>query len=131
MKISECWDRYREYTRDLTEHTRKLAFASAAICWFFKTENFTFPPLILWSLTFVVGFFMADVTQYLIAALTTKWFARNQEIKAWKENGTVDIDVEVPDELDRPVFRLFIVKFLFLMASFVFLIGEFLRRIFC
>jgi hypothetical protein len=42
MKIEELWTQYQYYTQDVTENSRKLAFAIAAICWFFKTPEATF-----------------------------------------------------------------------------------------
>ncbi|MBN1182230.1 MAG: hypothetical protein JXB49_08080 [Bacteroidales bacterium] len=47
MKLSELWDQYQRYTKDVTEYSRKLAFAVAAICWFFKSDSVTFPVNIL------------------------------------------------------------------------------------
>jgi hypothetical protein len=35
MKLSNLWKNQQILSRDLTEHSRKLAFAVAAICWFF------------------------------------------------------------------------------------------------
>src|SRR5436853_6308817 len=64
MKLSDLWKNQEIYSRDLTEHSRKLAFAVAAICWFFRTPQITFPPAILWALVFLVGFFILDVLHY-------------------------------------------------------------------
>jgi hypothetical protein len=130
MKLSEVWNRYRDYTRDVTEHSRKLGFAAAAICWFFKTENFTFPSLILLSLTFVVSFFALDLAQYVLAAKRIKTFARQEEKKHWKEKRKIDVNTEVPESLDKPVQKLFTWKLVALFLSFGFLIAEFLRRLF-
>jgi hypothetical protein len=34
MKLSDPWKNQQILSRDLTEHSRKLVFAVAAICWF-------------------------------------------------------------------------------------------------
>jgi hypothetical protein len=135
MKLSEIWKQYQHYTRDLTEHSRKLAFGTAAICWFFKSDQATFPTMIMLSLLYVILYFLADVLQYLTGAIRYSKFARKEEIKYWTERenwddvGIPDIDIEVPEGLDKPVFYLFITKFIFLILSFCFLIAEFVRRL--
>src|SRR2546423_1406054 len=74
MKIDDLWQQQQQYPRDVTEHSRKLAFAVAAICWFFKSPDTTFPPAILGALIFLVGFFVADVTHYFWAAVRYRRF---------------------------------------------------------
>ena len=36
MKNRDLWASYEFYTSELTKYSRQLAFAAAAICWFFK-----------------------------------------------------------------------------------------------
>ena len=129
MKTTNLWNDYVFYTRDVTEHGRKLAFATAAICWFFKTPQVTFPTHILWSLAFVVCFFFLDILQYFSAGLLVGYWTRRQEKKMWKENGTIDGDIEKPAWLDKPAFVMFIFKMVFLMASFFCLACEFYLRL--
>ena len=130
MKIDALWKEQQAYTRDLTEHSRKLAFAVAAICWFFRTPTITFPPAILWSLVFLVGFFVCDVLHYFVAAITYRIFIHGEEAKL---GDALDdhSEAELPRSLDKPGFFLFCTKTGFLMASFVMLFVEFyyhLRR---
>ena len=135
MKVSEVWSQYQGYTKDLTEQTRKLGFAIAAICWFFKSEETTFPDLILLSLAFVVLFLVLDVTQSLAAAVRRRRFARGEEEKRWaaKENwdevDSNDFEVEIPATLDQPVFVLFVLKLIALALAATFLISEFVVRL--
>jgi len=129
MKLSEVWKTYEFYTENLTDHSRKLAFAIAAICWFFKTPEVTFPPSILWSLIFVVLFLLLDVFQYLIGALLTGGWARQAEKKMHKTTGKVEGDVDKPAWLDKPVKGLFLLKNFSLMLSGWFLLAEFVNRL--
>lgn len=135
MKVSEIWAQYQGYTKDLSDQSRKLAFALGAICWFFKTEDATFPKLILLSLAAIITFLVLDIVQNLVALLRRSTFARNQEEERWsrKENwddiDTNDFEVELPASLDRPVFRLFIAKLFALAVAAGFLIAEFAIRL--
>jgi hypothetical protein len=130
MKIEKLWAQYQYYTRDLTANSRKLAFAVAAICWFFRTPEVTFPPAILWSLALLVCFFVFDVLQYVSAAFTLRRFLEHQEEKYLSETGELPQEVTKPRWVDYPATFFFIVKTLFLLGSFVALGTEFYWRIF-
>jgi|SRR5258705_3079405 len=130
MKTEKLWDEYQYYTRDVTENSRKLAFAVAAICWFFRTPESTFPPAILWSLALLVCFFVSDVLQYLSAAFTLRKFLEHQEEKHYLKTGALPQEVTKPRWVDYPATFFFIVKTLFLLGSFVALGTEFYWRIF-
>jgi hypothetical protein len=129
MKISELWQSYQGYTRDLTDHARKLGFAGAAICWFFKTPQVTFPPLIYWALISIVGYFIADVLQSLSGALVTKRFTEKKEFELLQQAGTVEGDVEKPRWLDWPAYSFFLVKSALLLIGFLFIGGELAWRL--
>ena len=129
MTTEKLWSQYQHYTRDLTEHSRKLAFACAAICWFFKTPEITFPPKILWSLGLLVLFFLLDVLHYLTGAILYRVFTHRQEKRLLKETGSYVGEVDVPRSLDRAPFTLFVAKSLALLASFAALASEFYSRI--
>lgn len=128
MKLSELWRNQEKYSRDLTEHSRKLAFAVAAICWFFKSETITFPPAIFWSLIFLVGFFVFDVLHYLWGAVRYRRFIYREEEKLGNQLDG-DPNVPVTRKLDRPIFAMFWLKSAFLLASFAMLLMEFFYRI--
>lgn len=131
MRISELWDTYNFYTQGLTEHGRKLAFATAAICWFFKSEQVTFPIPVIWALSFVVLYFLLDILQYFIAALIVRsWtYKKEAELEAHKGTADPDDDVEKPPRLDAPAFWLFVFKHIALFLSFLSLIVEFVLRL--
>jgi hypothetical protein len=128
MKIDDLWKTYQYYTRDLTEHSRKLAFAVALICWFFKSPQITFPPAIFWSLLFLVGFFFFDVSHYLCGAIIYRIFIHRREAELGTDLNK-NSDVPVPRSLDRTGFVFFCIKAAFLLASFVMLITEFYFRL--
>lgn len=129
MTISQLWDQYVHYTRDLTDHARKLGFAGAAICWAFKTDKFTFPALIYWALLFFIFYFLADILHSCLAALSVRRFAEQQEARLWKELKTIEGDVEKPRSVDRPASYCFIAKVILLVAAFIFIICEVTRRL--
>jgi hypothetical protein len=130
MKTEKLWDDYQYYTRDVTENSRRLAFAVAAICWFFRTPESTFPPAILWSLALLVCFFISDVLQYLSAAFTLRRFLEHQEEKHLSKQGELPQKVTKPRWVDYPATLFFIVKTCFLLGSFAALGMEFFWRIF-
>lgn len=130
MTMEKLWESYKNYSRDLTEHARKLAFAAAAICWFFRSPNITFPPAILWSLGLLVVYFILDVTHYLWGTMRVRRFLRSQEDKLFKKTGNVSGTIEVPRSLDDPIFKVFCAKAFTLLASLIMLAVEFVYRIF-
>lgn len=132
MKVEKVWESYSSYTQALTEHSRKLAFAVAAICWFFKSEQVTFPPAIVVALAFVVLYFIFDVLQYFIAAITLKRWIYRQEALLESEKGKAapDDEVDKPPYLDAIPYALFCSKIVALFLSFIMLMWEFGTRLF-
>lgn len=121
MTGRELWERYREYTRDITEHGRKLGFAGAAICWIFKRDDFTFSMMIYAALFFFVAYFVADILQSFCAALTLKFFIQHHEKRLWRETGSIEGEIHKPRWVDWPAFTFFIIKSIFLIAGFMFI----------
>lgn len=85
MKNEELWAQYKEYTQDLSTNCRQLGFASAGICWFFKTETYTFPNTIIYALGFTVAFFILDMLQYFTAAILIRMWTRSNEKSMWEK----------------------------------------------
>lgn len=129
MKGHQLWNQYQHHTRDITDHGRKLGFAGAAICWFFRDSSFTFPPAILWALALFVGYFALDLLHGFVGALQIKSFTEKQEGKMWSESRTLDGEIEVPRSLDRPAFLLFLSKVAILLAGYVAVATEIAFRI--
>jgi hypothetical protein len=128
MKLSELWRNQEFYSRDLTENSRKLAFAVAAICWFFKSERITFPPAVFWSLIFLVGFFIFDVLHYFWGAVRYRRFIHREE-KELGDKVYENPEVRVTRKLDRPMYVMFWLKSLCLLVSFGMLLTEFFYRL--
>lgn len=118
MKNAELWEQYKSYTRDATEFARKIGFAAAAICWFFKTDS-GFPVAITWALLFVVGFFVFDVLQSLSAALIYRKWLHKAEARRFAETGGIEGDYQKPRWLDYPAFTFFCLKLFLLFLAFV------------
>lgn len=121
MKNAELWAAYRSYTEELTKLSRQLAFAAAAICWFFKREPVAFPSAIIWSLSFVVLFFLFDLLQFFVSAHVHRLWTRREEERQWRESNSIDGEYEKPWYLDRPAFVLFNAKIVSLLLAFVML----------
>ncbi len=119
MRNEDLWKQYDDYTKDLTANCRKLGFAAAAISWFFKTPTNTFPAPILIALGFIVSFFIADILQYFLAALSLRFWTRSQEKTKWKENQTIEGDYKKPAWLDYPAFTLWLVKICCLLLGYI------------
>ena len=129
MTGKQLWEQYQHYTRDLTEHGRKLGFAGAAICWLFKNEAFTFPTLIYLSLLFFVAYFIADVMQSLLGALFVRFFTEAREAEMWKRTQSIQEEIHKPRWVDLPAFVCFIAKCILLVFGFVFIACELLKRL--
>lgn len=121
MNNQEAWGQYKDYTRDITEFSRKLAFAGAAICWVLKRKDGTFPEHVLTALVFIVGFFIADILQSFIGALLLRRWITKEEIKKWMEFQTIEGEYQKPRWLDYPSYTLFIVKIVLLLIGFIYI----------
>jgi len=126
MKNSEIWKRYQEYTRDLTENSRKLGYAAIAMCWLFKLENFSFPKHINFAVGFIVVFFISDIFQSLFGAILIRLWVRHHEKKIWEatknsDNQTIEGDYYKPAWLDYPSFSMWCLKILSLLIGYSFI----------
>jgi hypothetical protein len=119
MTNKELWESYAFYTGELTRLSRQLAFAAAAICWFFRTAEGTFPLVVLFSLGSVVVFFCCDLLQYLVAVHILRWWTRQKEKEMWECKQTIAGEYEKPAWLDAPAFVLFNLKITALISAFV------------
>jgi len=131
MTGKELWEQYQHYTRDITEHGRKLGFGGAALCWIFKRNDFTFPLMIYAALLFFILYFIADILQSLTAALVIKFFTERQEAKMWRETKTIDGDIQKPRWVDAPALLFFSAKCVLLVAAFMFICLYLVARLLC
>ena len=121
MTGKQLWADYVDYTRDLTQHERKLGFAGVAVCWFFKNDDLTFPISIYLSLGFFVAYFLADIIHYFAAALMLRYFTLYHERRLMRETGSIEGDISKPGWMDWPPFLFFIVKAVLLIIAFGFI----------
>jgi hypothetical protein len=131
MRLGDVWEEYKDLTKDLTETGRKLGFAAAAICWFFKTPEVTFPYHIYISLLFIVGFFSCDILQLLLGSQIYRFwciYQQNQIINGKKEL-TPDCEVEKPYWINWPANTFFLLKIFFLLCSYFTISIEFYNHI--
>jgi hypothetical protein len=132
MKIADLWSRQHEQTEKLSQIARRLAFAAAAICWFFKSPDVTFPPAILLSLLFLVAFFTSETLQYLLASVLLRRFITAKERELNRQGiGLEDYDIEgVPRGLITKPYVFFFAKIACLFCAFAALGFEFVSRMF-
>ncbi|MCB1088540.1 MAG: hypothetical protein KDM63_16000 [Verrucomicrobiae bacterium] len=129
MTGPELWQQYQHYTRDLTEHGRKLGFAGAAICWVFRDAEFKFPTLIYFALLAFVAYFLFDILQALLGALVVRFFTEHSEAELWRKSGSIEGNINKPRWVDQPAFFSFIIKNICLCTGFVMIALELLSRL--
>jgi hypothetical protein len=118
MKNKELWEQYQEYTADLTNNARKLAFAAGAIAWFFKGENNLFPKSILIAICFLILFFVCDLMQFIFGAIMIGRWIRKEETKKHRETGSIEGEYDKPAWLDYPSKFFWWLKIVFLLLTF-------------
>jgi hypothetical protein len=118
MKNSEIWKSYDNFTLDLSNNVRKLAFAAAAIAWLFKDDQYNFPQLVKWSLFFTILFFIFDILQYFLGAIVLKHWVEKEETKMHEETGSIDGEYEKPRYVDYPPYYCWWLKVLMLLTSY-------------
>ena len=129
MTGKELWTEYQRYTRDSTEHGRKLGFGGAAICWLFKTTEFTFPVMVYLAMLSFVAYFICDILHGVAGALMIKFFTERAEKELWEKTHSIEGDIAKPRWVDFPAQGLFVAKFVFLILGFVFIGCELLWRL--
>ncbi|RBP41430.1 hypothetical protein DES53_107262 [Roseimicrobium gellanilyticum] len=129
MTGKELWAQYQVYTRDLTEHGRTLGFAGVGICWLFKDGEFTFPLLVYVSLSAFVSYFICDILQPLLGALSLKRFTEKEEERLKTTTNTIEGEIEKPRSVDRPAYTCFLLKTAFLVTGFLIVGAELARRL--
>jgi len=128
MNITDVWNEFKQNTREVTESSRKIAFAAAAICWFFKTDNASFPKYIQLSLVFIVLYFIFDILQFLVSVISLKKWATRKEAILLLQKMPLDSPIIKPKWITKYPYWLFLTKLIFLAAAFVFIILEFSYR---
>jgi hypothetical protein len=130
-KLSELWTEYRDYTKDFTEHGRKLGFAGAAVCWLFRGADFTFPFVIYAALLAFVGFFSCDMIQMFVAAFSRRVVGHSEEEKIKDAGGVLTSEAMIPFPrwIDKAPFGFFVAKGFFLLLGFGFIAFELLVKL--
>ncbi len=117
----EIWEQYSNFAIDLSNNSRKLAFAGAAIAWLFKTDENTFPLFVLCSLFLIIVFFILDIMQYFLGAIRLKRWIETEEKKKQRETGSIEGEYKKPMHIDIPSYRCWRGKIFTLIASYLFL----------
>lgn len=115
-----------EQSNKASANLRTLAFGSAGICWFFKSDKVTFPENIIIAMSFVATYFIFDTMQYYIA------YCKYADIDKCLRCGGSDIQ-----DLKRKLSKIntastvfFHFKFVFLFLSYCLIFLELIDRAF-
>jgi uncharacterized membrane protein len=131
MKLSKVWSTYEEYTRQLTQHARKLGFAGVAVCWLLRAGEFDFPLAVLVALFLIVLFFVLDVCQYGSGALIHYRLAvqREEEVEVSSSTELAEVRVEKEKGFDSLPRYIFIAKLVALSLAYGILLIEIASRV--
>lgn len=131
MRLSDAWATYGEYSQAASENARKLAFAVAAVGWFFYSNEPTHTDFLIWSLALIISFFVFDLAQYVVGAERRRRHTPREELKheirADTDLDKIHIDWRV--DLDRPTLWLYSLKLATLAVAAGFLLPEFVVRL--
>ncbi|MFK5981083.1 MAG: hypothetical protein QM488_19605 [Rhizobiaceae bacterium] len=121
MTNKDLWEQYGNFTIDLSNNARKLAFAAAGLSWLFKTIENTFPAPVLCALLAIIIFFICDILQYFLGAIRLKKWIESEEETREKETGSIEGEYKKPKNIDTPSFYCWVAKVIALLASYAFL----------
>lgn len=127
--LEELWKVRDGMAKESTESCRKLGFSAGAICWLFKSGDYSFPLLIYWSLLFLVLFFLFDVLQFFISSLLYSAYVRRLEVISAPSGDDFEGVDGVPQWLNMPAMVLYMLKTVSLFACYLFIIVEIVRKI--
>ena len=96
---------YTSQSAAASENARKIAFGAAALCWFFKSENLTFPFWVTLALFFLVLYFVLDLMQYFSSAIRyhRKYRRYRNKTSTWE---TIRRELESADKMPWVLFKL-------------------------
>lgn len=121
MTNRELWEKYTNFTQDLSTNARNLAYVAAGLSWAFKTEAGEFPGLVIVALRCVILFFMADILQYVSGALFVRCWVRSQEKAMYAKTKSIEGDYEQPGWLDTPPLIFLWIKIAALLVAYIYL----------
>ena len=131
MKVKDIYSEYSAQTRKLSEFGSKFGFSAIAICWVLREENYSFSLLIVCSLVFCILYFILDVSQYFVSAISLRSLARKLESKINDMKRDINLqEVAKPTNFELVPFVIFILKYPFLLASYLMIAAELLNRIY-
>jgi hypothetical protein len=128
MKNSEAWQTYKEYTRNITEFSRKLAFAGIAIVWLIRLPEGNFDTCSLLALALIVLYILIDISQYLSGAIRWRYWISQEEKRKFDETGSIEGEYYPPENVDTPIYYLFMLKTFVLILGFLSLGVDVLKR---
>jgi len=119
MENKDLWAQYVGYTDQASQIARHLGFAAAGLLWAIGNMTDHWSAIARLGLAFVVLFFMADLVQYVFAAVRRRLWIRAEEKKRWSETGSIEGEYLVPPSLDTPAYIIWWAKLGLLTLSFL------------
>jgi len=121
MKLSDYKKDYYEFSGKASDVARMATFAGIALIWVFKMDGEAVPCLPS-ELVLPAGLFAlalaADLLHYVVATVTWGVFHRWRERKL--EDPNKDPETSHPSCLEYPIVSLFVLKFIFTVTGYVF-----------
>ncbi len=117
MKLKEYKEEYKWFSGQLSDNTRKLAFAGIAIVWIFKQEKngtFILPSLLKLAILMFVITLSFDLLQYIYQTIVWGIFHRYHEKKI-AENS----ELKAPIYFNWPAIAFFWSKVIVLVIGYI------------
>lgn len=115
------WEKYSNFTKDLSDNARNLAYAAAGLSWAFKIDAGNFPPTVIIALRSIIVFFIADILQYVSGALIVRFWVRGQEKKKFIETKSIEGQYDQPGWIDTPPLIFWLIKIAALLVAYIYL----------
>lgn len=128
MILEDYRETFYTFTGKASDLNRQLAFAGIAIIWLFKKDNLaglSIPRELLWPGVLIVASLALDMLHYVVASVVWRHFYRTQEKLGADEKADLTHDVY----LEWPIYLLFSLKIIAVLAAYVFLVAYFVRAI--
>jgi hypothetical protein len=122
-KIKEIYDAGMDFSSDASKVARQFAFGEGALFWFFFNNDKQLPSIIIVGLSFLVLYFIFDISQYLIGAWLNKNLGKTYENLNTETSPLDPNQISRPQGMNDPIYFCYYTKFFMLSsASFLLLV---------
>jgi hypothetical protein len=128
VKLQGYRETFYEFSGKLSDICRQLAFAGIGLIWLFKKDNLaglSVPHELLLPGALIVAALTFDLLQYALGSILWRVFYRNNE----KLNTSEDEELTHGTGWELPIWIMFCLKTLCMVAAYGFLLDFFVRSI--